>query len=164
MGSSSNRRTHAPQACNQGATPCDSTVGTWGVSSKGFRRLSCKQEIGVQLPAVPLTGLWSNGKTSPRQGGNPGSTPGRSTDYGREPNNGSSGRTANADRLLQAVWVQLPPLPLTDRCPGGETESCHASNVVFQVQILAGVLWSGERSALSSEPENACFDWLIAHC
>jgi hypothetical protein len=46
------------------------------------RHLSCKQEIGVQLPAVPLKqkmGLWSKGMTPVWHAGNPGSIPGGST-------------------------------------------------------------------------------------
>ena len=48
-------------------------------------RLACNQEIGVRLPGGPLcnTGSWSNGTTPPWRGGNPGSIPGESTQYGR---------------------------------------------------------------------------------
>jgi hypothetical protein len=85
LGPSSNRRTLASHAGNQGATPCGST------------------ELGP----------WSNGKTPVWHAGSPGSTPGGSTDT--EGSRIPVRRAALLRRAaVTGLRVRLPPLPLTD--------------------------------------------------
>jgi hypothetical protein len=105
-----------------GSTP--TLVTRNGLVVQWPRRWSCKPEIWVRLPAGPLKL------------------------YGRKPDIGSPDCTANAGREMIAVRVQFPLLPLG--CPGVETESSDASNVRFQVRILAGVL--PHRAELPGDP------------
>lgn len=99
--------------------------GAW---SRWSRRLSCKQKIRVRLPAVPLAGLWSNGKTPQWHCGDPGSIPGKSN-RGWQPEGSRTlvRRSALLTRAAShAVRVRFPPLPLTVTETGGECKwLCH---------------------------------------
>ena len=113
-------------------------------------RLACTQVIGVRLPGGPLMGSWSNGKTPLWHGGNRGSTPRDSTDIRKVAGYGLPGRFAKPCDL-RVMWVQIPCLPLTtaDHASHGaravpspmvKRTSSLASNEVFQVRVLVGVL------------------------
>ena len=101
--------------------------------------MACTQVIGVRLPGGPLTitGSWSNGKTPPWRGGNPSSTLGGSTDIRKVAGYGLPGRTANACHQIGDEGSN--PLPSAYGSMVKRT-SCWASNAVFQVQILVGLL------------------------
>lgn len=97
-----------------GSTPTPATAGCWSNwDDAGF---ACRQS-GFESPAVHslmiATGSWSNGTTLAWRAGNPGSTPGGSTDFRKVAGYGSPGRFAKPCGCI-AVRVQLPCLPLLD--------------------------------------------------
>ena len=100
-----------------GSIPIRSTESEWAHGPTGRRQLG-RLEIRVQFPVGPL--LW------------------KVAGYGWP------GRFAKPCDSQRVVWVQIPCLPLyskTTLSPMVKRKSHFASNEVFQVQVLVGLLW-----------------------